>query len=506
VTTADVLVIGGGPSGLFAAAELARHGVRARIVEREPEPHHQARATALQPATLELLHRAGVLEPFLESSVQLGPWHLLGPELEVLREARLDVVDSRWPFLSSLPQWRTEQILTAHLEALGGGLERGVTVTAIEPNGDAVTVYLQSQDGTTETVEAAYVIGAGGARSMTRASMGDELEGDTYPGLMLAADVRLESTLPSNGHAVAASSSGFVLLGALPDERWITFIGYLSEDDGARGSAGAGLEQVASLLAQRVGDRMRLLDVAWSSVFRCHRRLAPRLVEGRRFLVGDAGHLSSPLGGEGLNAGLHDGADLAWKLALTLRGRAQRALLESYLNERAAADRHALEVSDTVHRGLTAIIDAFAAGDPLPDVPDDPETVKRFLTARSMLDVSYEGSPIVGEHLSGERERPPGPAPGERYPDRHTLDGTCHHLLLSDGEASIAALAARWAGLLEFRRISGSAAARAGIADGGAALVRPDGYLGFRAVPADEPGLAALDAHLVSYLIPSPVT
>ena len=253
---------------------------------------------------------------------------------------------------------------------------------------------------------------------------------------MLAADIRLESTLPSDGHAVAVGANGFVLLGALPDERWITFIGYLTEDDRTRLATDSGLEQIAGLLADRVGDRMRLLDLAWSSVFSCHRRLAPRLAADRRFLVGDAGHLSSPLGGEGLNAGLHDGADLAWKLALTLRGRAHRPLLESYATERAAADRHALEVSDTVHRSLAAVVDAFAAGDPLPEAPDDPETVARFLAARSMLDISYTGSPIVGEQLAAEVGRPPGPEPGERYPDRHTLEGTCHHLLVSGREVA----------------------------------------------------------------------
>jgi 2-polyprenyl-6-methoxyphenol hydroxylase-like FAD-dependent oxidoreductase len=135
----------------------------------------------------------------------------------------------------------------------------------------------------------------------------EALEGDTYPGISLAADVRLRGPLPRDAFSLVAGPRGFVLLAPLPDDRWITFFGYLDERDGARLAAGVGADDVARLLAERLVDQVHLLEVAWASVFRAQRRIAPRLAGPRCFLVGDAGPVGSPFGGEGLNAGLHDG-------------------------------------------------------------------------------------------------------------------------------------------------------------------------------------------------------
>src|SRR5690242_4440795 len=150
------------------ALELARHGVPARIVERSPVPHRQARATALQPATLEIIERAGVLGDVLAASEHLAYARLFDADLQLVSEMSFAGAGSRYEFQASLPQYRTEQILTAHLEALGIAVERGVTASAVEAHDDRVVVGLTLADGTTQTVEADRVIGAGGARSITR--------------------------------------------------------------------------------------------------------------------------------------------------------------------------------------------------------------------------------------------------------------------------------------------------------------------------------------------------
>src|SRR5580693_9909469 len=145
---ADVLVIGAGPSGLFAAVELARHGVRARVVERAPQPHRQARATALQPATLEILQRAGCLDRVLGASVHVGFARVFDPGLSCVSELALAGAGCRWEFQCSLPQWRTEQILTGRLTELGGGVDRGISVVSLTEREDGVLAGLEEADGT----------------------------------------------------------------------------------------------------------------------------------------------------------------------------------------------------------------------------------------------------------------------------------------------------------------------------------------------------------------------
>jgi 6-methylpretetramide 4-monooxygenase / 4-hydroxy-6-methylpretetramide 12a-monooxygenase len=216
-------------------------------------------------------------------------------------------------------------------------------------------------------------------------------------------------------------------------------------------------------------------------------------------LLGDASHLSSPFGSEGLNSGIHDGYNLGWKLALQLHGNSRPGLLESFASERRAADQHVLEVSDRLHQLAYGAVESARTG--ITPVPPTPEQVAAMVRSRSMLDVCYAGSPLVGHYPNGA-QTPMTPAPGDRYPDRAALAGTEHHLLLfgDADDASVMGLRRRWEGLVNINHAT-SDSRRAGLAAEGAVLVRPDGHIGFRA-PADSAGLSALDAHLSSYLIP----
>jgi 6-methylpretetramide 4-monooxygenase / 4-hydroxy-6-methylpretetramide 12a-monooxygenase len=261
---------------------------------------------------------------------------------------------------------------------------------------------------------------------------------------------------------------------------------------------------VAALVNERLGTDVGVHDVCWTSRFRMHRRIAPSLADGRRFLIGDAGHLSSPIAGEGLNAGLMDAADVAWKLALVLGSRGLPLLLESYAIERRMADQHALTVSDLLHGKVMKLVKASAGGLTLTPGPPDAERDRALQRSRAMLDVSYAGSPLIGECLGEGIYRPNGPAPGERYPDRIVLAGPRHHLLLfAAAPANLTRFRTRWDGLVEVvdARAAGLDAARPGVPGGGAVLIRPDGFIGFRAIPADTAGLDALEAHLATYLI-----
>ena len=473
-----VLVVGAGPSGLFAACELARHGVLVRVVERDPVPHRQVRATALQAATLEVLHRAGVVDAVLASSEHLGYARVFDPSLRMLSELSFAGVGCEWEFQCSLPQWSTEAILAERFARFGGAVERGVEVVGLEGRDDGVLVRFA--DGAEAPFE--RVIGAGGAHSAVRASMGERLEGSTYPGTALVADVRVRCDLPRDGSALCVSPEGYVTFAPVPGGRWVMFLG-----DVAAGEAA----DVIAAVARRLGDAVAIEDVAWSSTFRMQNRVVPRMGDGRRFLLGDESHLSSPFGGEGLNAGLFDACDLAWKLALTMRGRARPSLLDTFVVERSAVDAHVLEVADRIHGLARAAISAAATGEARP--PATPEQIAALARARSMADVSYAGSPLVGSYGAVDGD---GPQPGARYPGRCRLGGRAHHLLVGAerlGDEPLQRFRARWSGLVEVVP---------GPSTPGALLVRPDGIVGFRAASADAPALGAIDAHLASYLVP----
>jgi len=419
---------------------------------------------------------------------------------------------SRWGFQCSLPQWQTEAILARRLTELGGAVERGVTVTGLSQREDGVLVTLERADGTRETIEAGWVIGAGGAHSITRGSLAEKLAGQTYHGTALVADVRVSCGLPRDGSAVIATPAGYLLLSPLPGGRWITFAGDLDDDEIARsGPDGVAADAVAAVMRRRVGDAVSVRDVGWASHFRMHRRLAPRLAGPRRFLVGDAGHLSSPFGGEGLNSGLDDAHNLGWKLALELRGRARPRLLASFATERHHAARHVLDVSDRLHRLAHGAVEAARTG--VRPAPPSHEQLAELARARAMIDVSYPASPLSGERVAAGAAVPAAPGPGDRHPDRVALTGTRHHLLLHGAadEAAAERLRRRWHGLVDISAAPGDPS-RSGLpvpsgepggATSGAVLVRPDGHIGFRAVPADAAGLDAIDAHLACYLTPA---
>ena len=496
----EVLVVGAGPSGLFAAIELARRGVRARVIEREPGPHMQARATTLQPGTLEILAAAGVADRMLAESQHLRFARVFDADLSQVAEIAFAGVGCRWEFQCGLPQWHTERLLADRLAELGGAVERGVEVVSVKQRDDSVLAGLQRADGTTESVEASWVIGAGGAHSVTRESMAETLVGSTYPGTSLVASGAVTCGLPRDGNALIAGPEGWVLLIPLPGERWLTFVGDLDEGEAERLARDDPAGVVTAVVGRRVRQGIRVDEVAWASPFRMHRRLVPQLADGRLFLLGDAGHLSSPFGGEGLNSGIHDGFNLGWKLALELRGRARPGLLASFASERLAADRHVLEVSDRLHKLAYRAVEAARTG--IAPAPPTPQQAADMLQSRSMLDTSYAASPIVGEYPA-RTQTGTTPAPGDRYPDRAALTGTGHHLLLfgMPEDARIQWLRRNWRGLVDVSHAT-AGAERAGLSGPGLVLVRPDGHIGFRA-PAGPDGLNALDAHLNSYLVPS---
>jgi 2-polyprenyl-6-methoxyphenol hydroxylase-like FAD-dependent oxidoreductase len=469
-------------------------------VEREVQPHHEARATTIQPGTLEILDSVGLLTPFLETAEHVHRVRLYDPEMFELGGLDFEGIDCGCEFQCGLPQYETQRILEAHLVSLGGVIERGVTATKVQTDADDLFVELAHADGGVETVHPDIVIDAGGAHSITRHSMSEPLEGTTYQGHFFVADIAMQAPVPRDQGSFFCGPNGLMLLAPLPGGRWLTF------QDLEDTVQTVSVEDVVARTEARIGGRTRPTDVAWASLFRMHRRIVSRLADGQRFLIGDAAHLSSPFGGEGLNSGLHDGYDLAWKLTLVLRGDAPRSLLDDYAVERTIADRHVLDVSDHIHTGILGIADAVRQGQKPPAGDTDPVTAALARNARAMIDVDYAGSPLVADH-GANMAATAEPHPGQRYPDWTRFGGTSHHVLVFGpvpNAASLERLDRRWTRLVEVFHDPNVDPVRAGIPTGGIALIRPDGHIGFRSATTDAEALTALDQHLSSYLLPDP--
>jgi 2-polyprenyl-6-methoxyphenol hydroxylase-like FAD-dependent oxidoreductase len=509
----DVLIVGAGPTGLMMASQLVRHGVRFRIIDEQVDRVHESRAFGIQARTMEIFDQLGLGAELAARVRRAEPvrGHVNGEEVITLRFDEIGD-DTRYGSLYLLPQPETEQILLDDLHARGATVERPVRLRTFHQDRDGVTAEIEAlSNGGAETIRCRYIVGCDGARSRVRDVLGIPFEGATYHQEFVLADVRLADA----GHGLRFFIGRRGLAVIAP-------VGALTRVMGARFDAPPhGTDEPPTVdevmeVVRAASAPIAFSRAEWLSRFRLHHRATRRYRDGRAFLAGDACHIHTPLGGQGMNTGLQDATNLAWKLAVVLRGGPDE-LLDTYEQERQRVGELLVRTTDrafgllTSRRPLVRVLRDLLAPHLLPLAIGSRRVRRRLERFVSQLDIHYHANPFVRATVAGADDAfRRGLHAGCRMPDLPLGSSTLHALLrgpavhvLAVGacdEVGLRSLARRHAPAVQVHRIPRSPAARQvferfGVTDTAVYVVRPDGYVGFRSYGASLVDAAAyLDA------------
>ena len=495
-----MLVVGAGPTGLVLAAELLARGIRVRIIDQGDAAALQARAIGIHARTLEVLAMMDLAAPFLADGqvVRHMRFYSEGRCLARLEFARCG---SRFGFMLNLPQDRTERLLRARVTELGGVVETRTELTALAAGGDAVTAAVRGPGGQAETITAGYVVGCDGAHSRVRRELGLTFHGQPYPQDWLLADVLLDWDLREDStHAFFRHNGLPMILFPMRDHRWRLTLPFAGDRD----PQAPDLEEIQRLTDQRAPRPVSVSDPTWLACFRSHRRSASAYRRGRVLLAGDAVHIHSPAGGQGLNTGIMEAHNLGWKLALVAAGRAPDALLGTYGAERRPVAEEVLRLTHAlVHYGtLTDPVRRRVRDMVVPALGRTPVIQRRAARRMSQVYASYPPGPLVRQGRGRGRG---APRPGQRMPDiQVSADGqaTTLHGVLRGGRHVLVAPAAHAASVLSdpalrpYRSDLQIVTPQPGLADKGTGpfiLIRPDGHVAARGRPGS---MAAVTRYL----------
>src|SRR5262245_13255419 len=326
-TDTDVLIAGAGPVGLFLANECARRGLRWRLVEARPAQSEHSKALAIFPRILEIFDMAGIVAPFLEAANRVTAVAIFSRG-RLLARIPFAPKESPYPFIAMVPQDVTEKLLVEELRRKGGAVEYETSLVSATQREDHVSVSLDRK-GHREQMTAAFVAGCDGSHSKIRHLLNLPFEGAQYEASFLLADVATNETLPASELQLCPSELGPAAIFPMSATRR-RIVATIDQPEGDAPS----LDLVRRILAERAPRGIEAKDLYWRSYFRIHHRQVANLRVGRIFVAGDAAHIHSPFGGQGMNTGLQDAWNLAWKLDLVVNGRADARLLDTYSAER----------------------------------------------------------------------------------------------------------------------------------------------------------------------------
>ena len=407
----DVLIAGAGPTGLTLAAQLARSGVSFRILDKGRGPTDLSKAIGVQARTLEILDILGDAETLVSRGNQARHFNIYDGADRILK---LDFpgLDSRFPFLLVVPQSETEKALMQTLDWYGVSVERNTALSALVQDASGVWATVSGPDGKEEQIRARWVAGCDGAHSTVRHLLSMPFTGEEYLDGFMLADVRVSWNRPQDELYLFLHEGRLIAFFAFPDGRY-RIIADLPPDQASPESAPA-LADCQRLVDERVPFPAQLSDPEWTAYYRIHRRIVPRLQEGRVFLAGDAAHIHSPAGAQGMNTGIQDAFNLGWKLALVAQGCAGDSLLASYHEERYPVERAVLQGTDFLLKMASLKTPALRSlrDHALPLI----SSTRAFQTIAaeriSEISVDYHDSLCLTD-----RDYTKGLRPGERAPD-----------------------------------------------------------------------------------------
>lgn len=483
----DVLICGAGPTGLVLALWLARAGVPFRIIDQAPEPGTSSRALVVHARTLEFYRLLGFADAFLAEGLKFAAVNMWVRGRHVARATFEEPGrgTSFFPFMIVVPQDRHERFLIDRLGELGVEVERGTALVDFVERDERIVASLRGADGVERTCAAAWLAGCDGAHSRTREILGTDFPGGTYSHVFYVADVDARGPVMNDELHVALDHSDF--LGIFPLRGGTTgrLIGTVAAGNGrASGNATLRWDDVGKQIVTRLG--IDVVRVNWFSTYRVHHRVSGHFRKGRAFLLGDAAHIHSPVGGQGMNTGIGDAVNLAWKLADVIRRGAPPALLASYEPERIAFARRLVGTTDQAFRIATSpgsiarFVRTRVVPALLPRLFHLPGLQRFMFRTLSQTSLHYRESPIcagrVGAVHGGDRlpwVRTDG-ARSDNFAVLGTREWQVH--LYGEGAADLAAECRRLGVALEtFPWHAGMS--EAGLTRNALYLVRPDGHV-----------------------------
>jgi len=351
----DVLIIGAGPTGLSLACQFIRHGVDFLVIEKNEAVTPYSKAIGVHARTLEIYEQIGLARQAIEQGTIAGKVRMLVGG-EVRGEMNLSHIGeglSPYPFVLMLEQSKNERLLYEYLRGQQKEVLWKTEFESFSQNDAAVTAQLETADGTPLTIEAKYLVGCDGAKSLTRRALGLAFGGSTFERMFYVADAQVDWEFSHDALHVCFSKDSFVVFFPLKGERRYRIVGVFPEEF-AKDEGDVLYEEIERRTKEEARLDLDIHDVEWFSTYKVHTRHASRFSEGRCFLAGDSAHIHSPAGAQGMNTGIQDGYNLAWKLAYVLKGRAGETLLETYNEERLENAKHLLQTTDRMFQ--------FAAG------------------------------------------------------------------------------------------------------------------------------------------------
>lgn len=478
-----VLIVGAGPTGLVLALWLTKSGVAVRIIDKAPEAGTTSRALAMQARTLEFYHQLDLSRSVIDAGLKVAAVNLWVRGTRAVRAPIMDIGRglSPYPFPMVYPQDEHERLLIERLAALGVQVERETELVSFDQDPYGASALLKHADGALERCDASYIAGCDGAHSRVRDVLGIGFPGGIYEHMFYVADAQVNGSVADHELHVDLDNSDFLAVFPLKAEHHVRLIGSVNVPIGSERTAtfaDVGVRAIAQM-------KLAVQQVNWFSTYRVHHRVALSFRRKRAFLLGDAAHIHSPVGGQGMNTGIGDAVNLAWKLAAVLKGEANDRLLESYEPERIAFARRLVATTDRAFTMVTAS-GALAAFVRTRIVPLLAPRIFRLSRARrflfravSQIDISYHDSTLS----SGSAGKVRG---GDRLPWADGADGNDNFTPLTSlswqahiyGEPRVSARLTCGEMQIPLHVFPWTpAAARAGILRSAFYLVRPDGYV-----------------------------